>query len=316
MAKAELDPVSRLKRLVKPVFSLIAAAFVVLVARDMASRFDGLNVSIHWGWLILAAVPGVLSILLQFQAWWVVVESWTGRAMPRRAALRAYIDGQLARYTPGKVGLLAVRLAHAKTLGVSAQGMVTTLLGEVLAWAACGTIIAGLLVLEPSPAAAPSGALILAHRFLGYLGALSALGLLLLVTLPQAAWPQVLRRMLGERSGPLLPVTVPGWFLLHFLTVAASGACVVLSLGGDGSDAVYLGAVVCAATVAGFVAVLAPAGLGVREATIAVFAEPLLGTGGAVALSLISRAVSLASELILFVSLRAVAGPRPAPHGS
>lgn len=303
----QLGPLARAKRWVRPVFALLAAGFVVLVAKDMIARFSGVKVAITWPWLLVAVVPGVVSLLCQYQGWWVLVSRWTGHAMPRLLALRVYVDAQLARYTPGKVGLVAVRVARAQSLGMSAQLMVSTLLAEVLVWVACGTFLSGLLIISQAKVVGTSQALTVASQFLGYLGAAACAGLLLLLVLPNRFWPRRVVEVLGARQdGPLMPAVVPGWLLLHFVCSSLGGACLVLGLGGTWAQGIYLGAVVCVATVAGFLALLAPAGLGVREAMIAVFAEPLLGAETAVALGLSARAVSLLSEVLLFAALRLV----------
>jgi len=304
---AQAGPLARVKRLVRPLFALLAAVFVVLVAKDMAGRFSGVKVAVGWPWVLAAVGPGLAAVLCQFQGWWLLVLHWTGHAMPRRHALRVYMDAQLARYTPGKVGLVAVRVARAQSLGLSSQLMISTLLGEVLVWVACGTFLSGLLILTQAEVVGMSRAFTVASEFLSYLGAAACAGLLLLLFVPQRLWPSAVLQLLGARQdGPLMPAVVPGFLLLHFLASALSGACLVLALGGAWPQGIYLGAVVCVATVAGFLALLAPAGLGVREAMIALFAEPVLGAEAAVALGLLARGVSLVSELTLFVALRLV----------
>lgn len=300
-------PLGRVQRLLRPLFALLAAGFVVLVAKDMAAGFSGVKLAVTWSWLLAALAPGVVSLLCQYQGWWTLVARWTGHDMPRLLALRVYIDAQLARYTPGKVGLVAVRVARAQSLGMSRQWMVSTLLAEVLVWLACGTFLSGALILIQAEVVGANQALTFASQFLGYLGAAACLGLLLLMLLPGRLWPARLVRALGARStGPLMPAVVPGWLLLHFAFSSLSGACLVLALAGTWEQGMYLGAVVCVSTVAGFLALLAPAGLGVREAMIAVFAEPILGAEAAVALGLLARGVSLLSEVLLYVALRVV----------
>jgi glycosyltransferase 2 family protein len=307
----------RVRRVIRPAFALIAALFVAFVVKDMATRFSGLTLPVSWGWVALAVLPSCASLLFQYQAWWELVADWTGTPMQRLPSLRVYIDGQIARYTPGKVGLPAVRLAGASALGVSSQVMIATLLAEVLAWSACGTILGGLLMLRFVGGASnvgPLGSLPLIAQSLGYLGAVCLLGLLFLVLLPRRVWPEfVIKIVDAAGDGPLMPWRVPAWQLLHFAASAWGGLCLVVSLGGSFSDGVYLGAVLCVATVAGFLALLAPAGVGVREVVLALFAEPILGTNGAVVLGLLARAVSLGAELLLFLLLRVLTKKRSQP---
>ncbi len=299
---------SKIKRFVRPVFAVVAAGFVIFVVKDMAMRFSGLHVQLAWRWVILSLVPACLAVVCQYQAWWDLVFLWTGRKMERAGSLRVYVDGQIARYTPGKVGLPAVRVAGSKALGVSPQIMISTLLAEVLAWSACGTILGGLLIFIEAD---DSGGSQLLSRVFGGLGVSAAVGLLLLALVPASFWPAKLVTLIGATArGTLMPGQVIAWQALHFTASAMSGLLLVLALGGSFSEGVYLGAVLCVAIVAGFLALLAPAGVGVREAVLALFAEPVLGTNQAVALGLLARAVSLSSELLLMVAARSWARRR------
>lgn len=291
-----------MKRIIRLVFAVFAAVFVFLVIKDMSSKFKGIDTPIAWPWVVLAIVPTLFAVLLQYEAWRALLINWSARPIPRLLSLRIYVDGQIARYTPGKVGLPAVRVAGAPLLGVSPQIMIATLLVEVLSWAACGTILGGLIIYSQANRISTTQVV---GQFFGLLGVASTCGLVLLVLVPRTVWPRALVHLLSAQgTGPLVPWRVPLLQLAHFLASALGGLCLVVALGGSLTAGVYLGAVLCVAIVAGFLALLAPAGVGVREAMIAVFAEPVLGVGGAVALGLLARGVSLSSELGLFVLLR------------
>ena len=300
-----------IKRIVRLIFAVFAAGFVVLVIKDMSTKFQGIETPIAWPWVGLSVVPTMLAVLFQYEAWRALIINWSGQRIPRLISLRIYVDAQIARYTPGKVGLPAVRVAGAPLLGLSPQIMISTLLVEVLSWAACGTIMGGLIIYYQSDSVASTQ---IVSQFFGVLGAASALGLVVFVLVPRHLWPKRLIQMLSNAgTGPLVPWRVPLLQLVHFLTSALGGLCLVLALDGSFRDGLYLGAVLCVAIVAGFLALLAPAGIGVREAMIALFAEPVLGAGGAVALGLLARVVSLASELGLFVLFRVLTRKNETP---
>jgi uncharacterized membrane protein YbhN (UPF0104 family) len=54
----------------------------------------------------------------------------------------------------------------------------------------------------------------------------------------------------------------------------------------------------------GFLAVVAPGGLGVREGFLVLLLSPQIGTTRAIAIGLVSRAVTLAAEFLLWVAAR------------
>ncbi len=308
MSDAAQGFLARVKRWVRPVFALIATIFVVSVARDIASRFTALVVEVHWIWVLAAVFPAGVAVVFQYRAWWNLVLVWEGKRMPIPASLRVYVDGQMARYTPGKVGLPAVRVAAAGLLGVSPQAMIGTLLAEVLAWSACGAIVGAGLILVPGVQANDS---LFLSGTLGVLAVGALIALVILMVTPARIWPQPLVRLLGSSSqGTLMPWRAPMWQMLHFVASALSGFCLVLALGGTTLDGLYLGAAQCVAIVVGFLALLAPGGLGVREAALTAFSEPVLGTEPAVALGLLARGASLSAELLLFFLMRWLS-PKP-----
>jgi len=60
--------------------------------------------------------------------------------------------------------------------------------------------------------------------------------------------------------------------------------------------------------VAGFVVLAAPAGLGVREAVLVTGLSPSVGAAGALGAAVVSRALSLAAELAVWIIARTAWG--------
>lgn len=100
------------------------------------------------------------------------------------------------------------------------------------------------------------------------------------------------RWMAGPASAPWVAAFVARWFVygLAFSLLAKS-------VGADGSFLFYT-AVFAGAYLTGYVAVLAPAGLGVREAALVSMLEPVLGFGPSVVLAVAQRAWITAFELV------------------
>jgi hypothetical protein len=135
-------------------------------------------------------------------------------------------------------------------------------------------------------------------------GACSAV-LVILSTVDRSAYPEKLRSVLGsEVRGPLVPARVPLWHAAHFSVWIACGALVGRSVGAPWDVSLLIGGLLCVALVGGFVALLAPAGAGVREAILALGATPFLGPSAGVAVGVLARVVSLVSDVLLFVWFR------------
>jgi len=287
----------------------------VAVAVELSARFEAARVTVHPGWLLAALLPALLGVLVQAVAFGALLERLAGRPLPWLDLTSMYLDAQMARYTPGKVGLLAVRVAAAARLGVSARLMVGSLMVELSSWVGMGVLV-GFLTLVASATFVPMGAgsfgsVSAEVRLLAaVLASSSLLGLLALCFLPQRRVPQLLRRLLSlsedqtELARPLLPLVLPLWHALHWSCWVLSGAILALGLGANVEQAALAGGVLCLAVVLGFLAVVAPAGAGVREVVISVGTAPFLGPSAALVLGLTARGVSLLSDFVCFATLR------------
>lgn len=287
-----------LKRIVRPVFGGLAVGFIIYAALDLWTSWDGVSVSVRPEYLAGAALSAALAMYVQLIAWRVLIFHMTGTRMPHLDAARLYLDSQMARYTPGKIGLPVVRMSGAQSVGVSPQVMGSALLLEIISWVATGSLLgASVLGLFPYSAEVTQKL----SRGSVLLAAGSALGLVAVLTIDRRHYPSRLCGLLGANgSGPIIVWQLPGLHLLHFLLWIGSGALVCLSVGGNTSQALMTGAILCLAIVAGFLAFLAPAGAGVREAVVASGLAPVLGVSTSIAVSILARIVSLVSDVLLW----------------
>jgi len=309
---------SRGQRLVKALVRLVVAMSVVAVAVDLARRFDAADVSLEVGWLMLALVPASIGVLVQVLAWRRLLWALTGRMAPWNQVATVYLDAQMARYTPGKVGLLAVRVASAPALGVTPRVMVGSLFIEILSWAGVGVLVGFVTVATTSlflatELAGTSARALDLQRGATIMAILALSGLVCLCTVPRSHYPKRLRTLLlgpdeESRSGaetaaqltsgqmPLVPLGLPLWHVAHWLCWVLAGATLCLGLGASWAAAGFTGGILCLAVVLGFLAVVAPAGAGVREVVISVAAAPVLGPSSALVLGLTARIVSLVAD--------------------
>src|SRR5690606_17898839 len=261
----------------------------------------GAQVRVHYGFLGAATACAGLAMLVQLLAFRILVETISEKRVPSVRFGRLYIDSQMARYTPGKVGMPVVRVAGAEAVGVSKRVMGSALIIEVISWSATGTFVGGAVLFF-----LPHGTTVSQQISLG--ASILALGsflvLLILVSVDRRYYPEKLRRFFSGSGGPLMPWRVPGLHTLHFLVWVLSGALVCFSVGASNQAALIAGGLLCVAIVAGFLACLAPAGAGVREAVLAAGLTPLLGPTTSVAIGLLARAASLLSDVLLFAWFR------------
>lgn len=299
----------QLKRTLRPVLMLLALAFVAWTGFQLVRRWDGRAVSLEPGLVAAALLPVVVSGLFQALAWILLVERMAGARTPRLAAFSLYLDSQLARYTPGKVGLPLVRMEGAPRLGLGRGLVGVSVLIETLSWLGTGAAL-GFLVLSVVSVPATGLLRLVGQLALPLLG-LSLLAVLALVTVDRRRYPDRLSRLLGsDRTGPYAPPLIllvhfaywACWVLHGYLLARAFGALSEPALGAMGFCPL--------ANVLGFAALAAPAGVGVREAVLISGFSPGLGAAAALSVALVSRAESLASDVGLWLLVRLVQARR------
>lgn len=295
-----------MKRVGKAVLVLVVVAFVAWTAWDLAQRWrTSPPVSPHPGWMIAAVLPIVGVSLAQALGWLSLTQGMVGRRLPTVAALELFLASMLGRYAPAKVGMPAILMSRAKQLSLTPMLMASSMLLVVLVYTLLGAGIgvAAVSLVEqpvlPQLAALRSGLSVLA------LGGM-ALGVLVLLIVDRRRYPSAIMRRLGvEGEGPLVGPGLVVWYVVVWLCWWGHGALLVLAVGGSGADAVAGAGLFVLAPVLGFLALVAPGGLGVREAVVAGGLSASVGPGGAVVAALLSRIISLAIDVVVWLVFRA-----------
>jgi glycosyltransferase 2 family protein len=279
---------------------LAGAAIIAIAARSLVRNWDDLRSQplewqVHPGWLLLSALLVWLMYALLIAAWRTMLAGW-GQRLDAWTAARIWTVSSLGKYLPGKVWAVAGMALMAQRAGIAP-------------WAATGSAVV-LQVLAIGTGAAVAGltgreAIEAAHR-----GAGSVLGLLVagaVVGVALLLWPPVLRRLLhfaapaAEAKGaPAVTGIVVGIAANAVAWIGYGASLWLLSRGLLPAVNLTLGmavAVFTASYLAGFLALFAPGGLGVREGLFILMLQGPLGIGPATALALASRLLLTITEL-------------------
>lgn len=262
--------------------------------REQARSFEW---RLHWGWLGLACVAGVTALLVTGRMWVSMLRSAGGR-LGTREAIAAWLGSNLGRYLPGKIWQLTGIAAYLRARGDSgaaALGASIALQAVVLAsGAAVGFAALGATALggaEPWTLAL-AAAVIVAALHPAVLGLLMRIG----------------SRLLGE---PPPDGTLGAGDLL----VAGLVALVTWGLYGVGFWALYRGltpmpgpglatstGVFAAAYIVGYLVLIAPGGLVVREGAVAALLGSVVGLplGAAAGIAIAARLWTTVAELAAF----------------
>lgn len=294
----------RFLKLLRHAIIPLIVVFFGLAAAELWRRLKAEPIHVNPWWLLasgLVLALGYCALALTFAR---VLKQAGGDTHPLLGIFELYFRGLLARYLPGKVGIPAVRMAAAPELKLSAAFMAGTVILETLASVATSGAIAALISMGPWAPAAFRG--VTDKPWALPLIIATFLGVVLLAVIDLRHYPDVLRRILRsqERVGALLPVSWLVGAATSWVCVGFSSAFCARALGEGSEIAMLAAAGGVIGPIVGFLAVVAPGGLGVREAFLVLILAPQIGTTRAIAFGLVSRAVTLVVEFALWALAR------------
>jgi glycosyltransferase 2 family protein len=242
--------------------------------------------------VVAAALLCVLAALVATMLTWRVLLAGLGSPLPATAAGRVLFIGQLGKYLPGSVWPILAQMQLGQAYAVprhrSATASVLTMLASVFTGLLTALVtlpfVAGATPYRWAFAAVPALLVCLSPRVLNAL-----LGRLLRL----ARRPPLERPLSGRVIAAALAWSGCAWglyglqvWLLALRLGAPPGRSALLALGGFAF-----------AWSAGFLIVLAPAGAGIRDVLLVAVLGPVLGAGGATAVALVSRVLTIVGDL-------------------
>lgn len=275
-----------------------AVAVAIAIAAALVTQWGELREAAaaarpSWGYIALSCALVLANYALLIQAWRILLHGWGG-SLGFLESARIWTVSNLGRYIPGKVWAIGSLAVMAQSRGVSGAAAVgAALLGSLINTVAGFVVLAatGAGVLELPPVA---------------IAAIVVLGGAILVAPPLFPW---LGRAAGRLTGrdiniPRIPhgaiwsvaaISALSWVLygVAFRVLAAG----VLSHA-QGAAGLYT-AIFAGSYLAGFLAIIAPGGVGVREVVMAGALKGAgFGTGEALLLVVASRVWLTVLEII------------------
>jgi uncharacterized membrane protein YbhN (UPF0104 family) len=301
------------------------------------------------GWLAAAGLLYLLGLGCSALFWHRLLRAFEQRP-PFLGMLRAYYVGHLGKYSPGKAWALLLRTGLARAEGVRVGVAALTSTYEVLTSMAAGVLLAAVLFALLGPdvdSTRDAGTLkqlltLDVPEALALSGELLALfAVVLLLPLAVAVAPPVFNRLMRRIARPFrqrdaaplprlqwpallqgLALTAVGWLLLGASLVAVLHAIMPKPPAWGPRTVGLIAAYLSTAYVAGFLIVIVPGGLGVREFFLTLFLTPelahlcgaddgrLYAVWAAVLLRLVWTAAEVPTAGVLYLLRRR---PRPAP---
>lgn len=279
--------------------ALVGVVLVALAIRALANAWRAAGAApVAWQ-LRLAPILGSIAVTwlmygILVLAWRGMVVGW-GQRLPLREAARIWTVSSLGKYIPGKVWAIAGMALMARERGVAP-------------WAATGAAVLNqaLAVAAGALVVAVTGTSLLAAHYPWITRGLWAVGILSVAGLVALRSPglvgRILRLVRVEVGDPAVPAprTVFRAVLANVIAWVGYGVALWLLAHGVLAAAPPLRAAIAAFTasyIAGLLAVIAPGGLGVREAVFILMLQGTLGAPAAAALAVASRVLLTFTEV-------------------
>jgi glycosyltransferase 2 family protein len=272
--------------------ALVVVALVFCVY-GLAARWDQTRhavTALSWPYIAAALVAGVVGLGAWMLAWRSLLTGM-GSPLPLRAAVRIYFVSQLGKYIPGSVWALVAQMELAKEHHVPRQRGATAALLAMATTIATGCAVAAVTLPLTSDDATRRywWLLVLAPIFLALLHPR-----VVAYALNRAL--RIARRQPLDRTADLgTMVRTVAWTTLGWLLFGAHAWLLVRAAGGSGFF-LATGAYALAFT-AGFLVIIAPGGVGVREVALTVALGPVLAAGAPLVVALVSRVVMTVADL-------------------
>lgn len=318
---------TRERRLLLRGVQIVLAALVIWGAyRTLAPELRGLRWEDLAAWrpraLPLIASLLLLTVMYLMHAWlWRrIMRDLGAPAASARASLRVYFLASLGRYIPGKLWQLAGLIVLAQGAGMPRGTAAAAAVFGQLGFLTSGLFLTALLLPEwagGTPAWIGAALLTLAGITIWLLAA-TPLGHGLRARLAASG------AALGERAGAALtvadrvrPANAALWEAGYALSWVVLGVAFTLFVHAFTpvalADAPWLAGTIAASYLAGYVVLVAPAGVGVRESALALLLMRVVpDASAAVVISIVSRLWFTAAELLPFALLPLL--PRNAPE--
>jgi hypothetical protein len=279
-------------RVVKYGFVVVAvgAGIYALSARWTDLHHDLDRIGLPMALVALACVLGALFAALMS---WRALLAGLGSPLSVATAARIVCVGQLGKYVPGSVWpvLAQMEIASAHKVPRTRTGLASIL--SMLTALLTGLVVTAIVLPFTSGNTPYEWTLIVAPFLLACLYP-KVLNWGFAKLLKLARRPPLEQPLSARALGICL-----GWSFASWICYGLQIWVLAIQLGAPAGRALPLAIGAFAfAWSAGFVVILAPAGVGVREAVMVAMLHPALTTGSALAVALVSRAVTLVADVI------------------
>ncbi len=275
----------------------VLLAVAVTLWRNWAAVSEQLE-RLSWGAVLTSFLVGLLPPVFTMLGWRVLLRDLgTDLELPPAASI--FLVGQLGKYVPGSVWSVVAQTEMGARLRIPRRRM-----------AVAGVIMLGLSVLGGAVVGLPAVPLLLAgHEAVSPWWVVGAVALALV-----ALWPPLLNRAVArglrllrreplehELSGSAV-VRCMGWIVAAWVVSGLAVWVLATTLAPDAASGSLLYVSICGlalASVLGMLAVLLPAGIGLRDAVLGIGLASLMSPAAAAAVVVVARFLAVVVDVVV-----------------
>lgn len=283
------------KTLAQVIVLIIAVGFLAALVAGQWSALQAYRWQLAPGWALLALIGLELTWLVELDTWRMILGG-LGGPLPYRAAAPIWFLSNIVRYIPGNIWQFLGMAELAHEAGVPRIVTLTSIVLHQVISTAVGVVLAACYF-----------ALFDDGEWLRYLRPLLLLAPLGLFLLQPRLLDAVLNRLLRRLGRPPVRISLTwrqvwlliGRYIVVWAMMGLSFAALVRGLAPvEWPAATYLVASWAAAYVIGYLTLLTPAGLGVREGALALLLMPVVPAGVAAVIAIVARLWMVAGEVL------------------
>lgn len=274
---------------------------VFFVARYLARNWDevrraSLDLTFRPGWVMASLLLVLATYAILIESWRRMLAGW-GPLLGWWESARVWVISSMGKYIPGKVWAIAGMALLAQRRGVPPWAATASAILLQVVSIATGTLIVGLTGIAALEARHPGATVAL---WLLLAGSVAGLALVLSPTvsgrLLRLISPAGAERLIPSAAavGFGIAANAMAWVTYGVaLWMLARGVLPGASLGPVEAVGAF-----AASYIAGYLFLLAPGGLGVRESVFVIMLEPRIGLANALALAAVSRLGMTAADVL------------------
>ncbi len=288
---------TKIKPYLQAIVILLIVFFIGKILSDNWTELQNFDWKINWWYFLLAITFHTLSFFVLGFSWNKILTEVSGQKLDTKKVWKIFFTSQIIRYIPGNVwSFINLGVVNSEKLGIRKTHTLLAIFIEIALRMTVGALISVIVLYE------------VFHKFSVFYYAILVIAVFgsLFVIFNQNILNRILNWIFRKKGENFISQTefkkrtligLLGVFALHWLVFGIGLYFLIISLGIDISIYKAIGADILS-WIVGYLSLLTPSGVGVREATMIIILSPYMTVAIATVVSLLARLMFVVGELL------------------